>query len=591
MRQSALFATTLRDAPADADAASHQLLLRAGFIRQLAAGVYTYLPLGWRVLRAIERIVREEMDRSGAQELLMPAMQPAELWKESGRYNAYGPELIRLQDRHGREFALGPTHEEVITSLVRNEISSYRKLPVTLYQIQTKFRDERRPRFGLLRGREFLMKDAYSFDTDWEGLDRSYRSMYDAYMRIFTRCGLEFRPVEADAGTIGGQGETHEFMALTQIGEDTIATCPYCGYAANLEKAQAFFSVAAPQLPQQDESHGTTARMDNEEAASPALIKLHTPDVRTIGQLTRYLNIAPQAIIKTLIYCVDGNPYAVLVRGDHEVNELKVLNALGGDTIQLADAQTTVTATGAPVGFAGPVGLTLPLLVDEAVAAMETAVAGANEGEYHLAGVIPGCHFPLIRTGDFRTAKEGDRCLRCGEGQLQFSKGIEVGHVFKLGTKYSEPLAARYLDTNGREQSIIMGCYGIGISRLLSAIAEQHHDERGVIWPWAIAPYQIHILVISTKDAVQMALAEELYHELKQQGMEVLLDDRDERAGVKLNDSDLFGIPLRIVVGKHAAEGRVEYTERAKGEKQILTRAEAQFRALEMMRSAGKSVV
>lgn len=426
MRQSRLFANTLRDAPAEAEAVSHRLLLRAGYIRQLAAGIYTYMPLGRRVLHNVERILREELERAGAQELLMPALQPAELWKESGRYGAYGPELIRLTDRHQREFALGPTHEEVVTSLVKNEIGSYRRLPVTLFQIQTKFRDERRPRSGLLRGREFLMKDAYSFDASWEGLDRSYRAMYEAYHRIFERCGLTFRAVEADAGTIGGEGGTHEFMALAEIGEDTIAVCSHCGYAANVEKVMS--------------------------------------------------------------------------------------------------------------------------------------------------------DFPIERVGEHRNVKEGDSCFRCEEGKLRLAKGIEVGHVFKLGTKYSESLGARYLDENGREQPMIMGCYGIGVSRILSAIVEQHHDERGIVWPAAIAPYRAHLIPVSIKDLTQMKVAENLYDELRNRGIDVLLDDRDERAGVKFNDSELIGLPIRIVVGRDATDGNVEYVERASNNKSLLSMEEALMR-------------
>lgn len=561
MRQSQLFANTLREAPAEAEVTSHRLLLRAGFIRQLAAGIYTYMPLGWRVMHNVERILREELERAGAQELLMPALQPTELWKESGRYNAYGPELIRLTDRHQREFALGPTHEEVVTMLVKNEISSYRRLPVTLYQIQTKFRDERRPRSGLLRGREFLMKDAYSFDASWDGLDRSYRAMYDAYHRIFERCGLTFKAVEADAGAIGGEGGTHEFMALADIGEDTIAICSHCGYAANVEKATS-----------------KEERFEERGYAIPLYEKIHTPGVRTIEQLTQHLRINSADIMKTLIYIADGEPIAVLVRGDHEVNEIKVKNGLGVDTLALADVETTAAATGASVGFAGPIGLTIPLLVDEAVARMKAGVAGANESEFHVKNVVPGRDFPVERVGDFRNVKEGESCSRCEEGKLRFVKGIEVGHVFKLGTKYSEALGAHYLDTNGREQLIIMGCYGIGVSRIVSAIVEQHHDERGIVWPAAIAPYRVHLIAVSIKDETQRNVAEELYEALRQRGIDVLLDDRDERAGVKFNDSDLIGLPIRIVVGKDAIHGNVEYVDRCTNDKQLLSTDEALLR-------------
>lgn len=555
MRQATLFSTTLREAPSDAEVTSHQLMLRAGFIRQLAAGIYSYLPLGWRVLRKIEQIVREEMDRSSAQEILMPALQPTELWKESGRYTVYGPELIRLKDRHDREFALGPTHEEVVTTLVSNEINSYKRLPVTLYQIQTKYRDERRPRFGLLRSREFLMKDAYSFDISWEGLDRSYKNMYEAYMRIFTRCGLHFKAVEADAGAIGGEGGTHEFMALTDIGEDTIATCAHCDYAANLEKAQS----------------GTVIFEQNDENTAAAE-KVLTPGIRTIEQLMQFLQVESQTIIKTLIYLVDGKPVAVVVRGDHDVNETKLKYCINAESVELADTKTTENSTGAPIGFAGPMGLKIPIFVDTVITQMQSGIIGANEVDMHYRNVVPGRDFVWQQTGDIRNVIDGDPCPRCSQGDLQFIKGIEVGHVFKLGTKYSEELNARYLDSDGREQPFIMGCYGIGVSRILSAIVEQHHDNRGMIWPAAIAPFQVHIIPISIKDQAQMQMAEELYDTLSENGIEVLVDDRDERAGVKFNDSDLIGIPIRIVVGKYAENGNVEFIERKGNEKKILSK-------------------
>lgn len=564
MRQSTLFSSTLRNAPSDADTMSHQLLLRAGFIRGLAAGIYTYLPLGWRVLRKIEQIVREEMDRVGGQELLMPALQPAELWEESGRYNIYGPELIRLKDRHDREFALGPTHEEVITTLVKDEIGSYRRFPVILYQIQTKFRDERRPRYGLLRGREFLMKDAYSFDTDWEGLDRSYQKMVEAYFRIFNRCGLNFRAVEADAGAIGGEGGTHEFMALADIGEDTIVDCNHCNYAANLEKAQ--------------------SRIENLpvlEVKKTEIERMYTPDVRTIDQLSIYLQIEPRNIIKTLIYVVDGKPFAVLVRGDHEVNEIKLKNHLGADCLTLADHEMTAMTIGASIGFVGPIGLEIPILADRAVTQMQASFVGANEVNYHFKNVVPGRDFKVDETGDFRNAVEGDACPRCNKGELRYFKGIEVGHVFMLGTKYSEKLGARYLDASGKSQTSLMGCYGIGVSRILSAIVEQNHDERGMIWSVELAPYPIHIVPISIKNEIQMQVAEQIYDRLRKRGIEVLLDDRDERAGVKFTDSELMGIPIRLVVGKHAEHGSVEYVERKNNMSQVMSIEEAISRIIE----------
>ncbi|NOU96527.1 proline--tRNA ligase [Paenibacillus sp. LMG 31456] len=568
MRQQTLLLPTLREAPAEAEAISHQLMIRGGYIRQVAAGIYTYLPLGLRVLKKLERIIRDEMDRAGAQELLMPAMQPAELWQLSGRYSEYGPELIRFKDRHDREFTLGPTHEEVVTMLVANEINSYRKLPVTLYQIQTKFRDERRPRFGLLRGREFLMKDAYSFDTDWEGLDRTYWRMHEAYIRIFTVCGLHFRAVVADAGSIGGEGGTHEFMALAEIGEDTIVSCTLCDYAANLEKAEARTIEA-----QEKESGGDSQAYPHASRVE----KFHTPNIKTIEQLVQALGAAASQFIKTLLFMTaDGSPIAVLVRGDHEVNEIKVQNYLGSGELQLADAETTLRVTGAPVGFVGPVRLPadLPILVDQQVSALSGAIVGANERDYHLRNVQPGIDFPLERTGDFRNVTEGEPCPCC-EGTLVFHRGIEVGHIFKLGTKYSERLGARFLDSNGRNQTMIMGCYGIGVSRLLSAVVEQHHNETGLLWPQSIAPYQVHIIPVSSKDEEQMQLAEAIYEQLLQQRIEVLFDDRNERIGVKLKDSDFIGCPVRIVIGKEAVNELVEYKERQATESRLMTVEEA----------------
>ncbi|WP_422660119.1 proline--tRNA ligase [Paenibacillus sp. EC2-1] len=546
MKQSQLFMSTLREVPAEAEALSHQQLLRGGYIRQVAAGIYTYLPLGWRVLRKIENIIRQEMNASGAQELHMPAIQPAELWKESGRYDVYGPELIRLYDRHEREFVLGPTHEEVITSLVRQEVSSYRKLPVNLYQIQTKYRDERRPRFGLLRGREFIMKDAYSFDTDWEGLDHSYRNMYSTYERIFKRFGLRFKAVEADAGAIGGQGETHEFMALAEIGEDTIVSCSSCEYAANLEQAQ----MAVIDEADRRASAGTDEGISME--------KIATPNVKSIQELVEFLQVSSHQLIKTLLYKVDDKLIAVLVRGDREVNEVKVKSYLQAEAVELADAGEVQRATGAPTGFAGPVGLPLQLLVDHEVASMLEGITGANEVDMHLMRVRPGIDFSLEQTGDFRNAAEGDRCPRCGESLL-FHRGIELGHVFKLGTKYSDALSATYVDADGREKPFVMGCYGIGVSRVMAAIAEQSIEGERLVWPISVAPFQVHIIPVSVKDESQSALAERLYRDLTDMRLEVLLDDRDERAGVKFKDGDLLGAPIRIIVGRGAVSGEVEF--------------------------------
>ncbi|WP_405082955.1 proline--tRNA ligase [Paenibacillus chitinolyticus] len=567
MRQSRLLLTTLRESPADAEVISHRLMLRAGFIRQLAAGIYTYLPLGRRVLRKAEQIVREEMDRAGAQEMLMPVMQPAELWKESGRYSVYGPELMRLNDRHDREFTLGPTHEEVITSIVRGEINSYRKLPVTLYQIQTKFRDERRPRFGLLRGREFLMKDAYSFDANWEGLDESYRQMFQAYNRILTRCEVNFRAVEADAGAIGGEGGTHEFMALADVGEDTIAACTVCEYAANLEQAES-----------------RTVRTDSVERSEEKAVKFHTPGIRTIGQLVQSLGIRPSDIMKTIVYTADARHVAVVVRGDREVNEIKVKNYLRADDLSIADAAAVEEATGAPAGFVGPLGLNIPLLVDKEVLGMAFGIAGANEADYHYRNLDPGRDLADPEVGDFRQAAEGDRCPRCTEGVLKLSRGIEIGHVFKLGTKYSDKLEASFLDAAGNSTRMIMGCYGIGVSRILSAVIEQNHDTNGIIWPLALAPYQVHVIPVSIKDDVQVQAANDIYRRLQENGIEALMDDRDERPGVKFKDSDLIGIPFRIVIGKDAGQGKVEFAERRSGLKETITIQAACERILDRVR-------
>ncbi len=558
MKQSQLLIPTLREAPADAEAVSHKLMLRAGLIRQLASGVYTYLPLGFRVLKKVQDIVREEMDRAGAQELLMPAMQPAELWRESGRYDVYGPELIRLKDRHDREFALGPTHEEVITTLVAGEVNSYRQLPMTLYQIQTKYRDERRPRFGLLRGREFLMKDAYSFGRSWEELDETYRAMYEAYTRIFTRVGLNFRAVQADAGAIGGEGETHEFMALAEIGEDTIVVSENGTYAANLEKAEMFWEQPSAS-----------------NAEVPAMTRVHTPGAHTIEQLCAFFEREASVFVKTILYRVDGQAVAVVVRGDREVNETKVLNALGGEIIELADGADVERLTGAAVGFAGPAGLSgAKLLIDREVQAMESAIAGANETDYHVQNAKPGRDFEADLVGDYRNAEEGDLSPD-GSGALKFYRGIEVGHVFKLGTKYSEKLGADYLDEEGRRRTAIMGCYGIGISRILSAVVEQHYDENGIVWPKEIAPAAVHIIPASVKDEAQTKLAAELYERFRAAGVEALLDDRDERAGVKFKDADLLGLPYRIVVGREAGEGRVEFKSRSAADKETMTADQA----------------
>ncbi|PWK12674.1 proline--tRNA ligase [Tumebacillus permanentifrigoris] len=563
MRQNRMILPTLREVPKEAEVTSHKLMLRAGLVRQLVAGVYTYLPLGLRVLKKIENIVREEMNKSGAQELQMSVLQPAELWHETGRWDDYGPELVRLKDRHSRDFVLGPTHEEVITSLIKQEINSYKKLPINVYQIQTKFRDERRPRFGLMRGREFLMKDAYSFHTSYESLSETYDEMYKTYNAIFNRVGLKFRPVQANAGAIGGSGRNHEFMVLADVGEDTIAICDHCDYAANLEQAEAHGAEVA-----------AAGAAPSTEA--PAFEKIHTPNTKTIDQLVSTLGLEAQTFFKTLLYVVDDKPVAVVVRGDHEVNELKLKDLFDAKTLELADDATIERVTGAPTGFIGPVGLkNTALVVDKAVAGVQVGVAGANERDYHLQNVVPGRDFALERVADIRNVVEGDTCPSCKEGKIEFYRGIECGHIFELGTKYSVPINATFLDENQKAQTMIMGCYGIGVSRIMSAVLEQSHDDNGIVWPLSIAPFQVHLIPVNVKDETQVKVAEQLYTRLQQQGIEVLMDDRDERAGVKFKDSDLIGLPVRVTVGKMAGDGIVEFKVRQTGESKELTLEQA----------------
>ncbi|MDQ0927543.1 prolyl-tRNA synthetase [Bacillus atrophaeus] len=548
MRQSLTLIPTLREVPADADAKSHQLLLRAGFIRQNTSGVYSYMPLAYKVIKNIQTIVREELEKINAVEMLMPALQQAETWQESGRWYTYGPELMRLKDRHGREFALGATHEEVVTSLVRDEVKSYKRLPLTLYQIQSKFRDEKRPRFGLLRGREFIMKDAYSFHASEESLDETYQNMYGAYTNIFARCELNVRPVIADSGAMGGK-DTHEFMALSEIGEDTIAYSDESTYAANIEMAEVINRDAS----------------SSEEPK--ALEKVHTPDVKTIEELSGFLDISPEACIKSVLCKADDRFVLVLVRGDHEVNDIKVKNLLQAEVVELASREEVVQQLGTEPGFVGPVEVSkeVEVYADLAVKAMVNAVAGANEQNYHYKNVNVDRDAAIKEYADLRFIQEGDPSPD-GKGTIRFAEGIEVGQVFKLGTRYSEAMNATYLDENGRSQPMLMGCYGIGISRTLSAIAEQHHDEKGLIWPKSVAPYDLHILALNMKNDAQKELAEKLYETFKTEGYDVLFDDRAERAGVKFADSDLIGLPIRITVGKRADEGIVEVKIRKTGE-------------------------
>ncbi|MFZ5597896.1 MAG: proline--tRNA ligase [Bacillota bacterium] len=550
MKVTELLMPTLRETPAEAEVVSHQLLVRAGFIRKSAAGVYTYLPLAWRVIRKIEGIIREEMDREGGQEILMPILQPAELWKESGRWDVYGPELFRLKDRHGRDFSLGPTHEEIITDLVRNEVSSYKQLPLLLYQIQNKYRDERRPRFGLMRGREFIMKDLYSFDRDEEGLDITYTKMYQAYTRIFSRCGLKFRPVEADSGAIGGNN-THEFMVLADSGEAVVVYCPAesCGYAANVEKAE-----SPPDLRKGGENAGPA-----EEVA--------TPGMRTVDQVTSFLGVSPEQLIKTLIYRSEKGPVAALVRGDREANEIKIMKAVGAITLDLAGPDEVARLTGAEAGFAGPVGLTgVTVVADREVGALSSAVTGANRTGFHLVKVCPGRDFKPDVVADIRLVQAGDPCPCCGAPLVE-ARGIEVGQVFKLGEKYSKALGATFLDEKGQKRPIVMGCYGIGVTRTMAAAIEQNHDENGIIWPAAIAPYHAIVIPVSAKDGGQSELAWKVYRMLWEAGIEAVIDDRNERPGVKFKDADLIGYPVRITVGsKSVASGGLEVRSRRSGE-------------------------
>jgi len=549
MKQSMTLIPTLREVPADAEIKSHQLLLRAGFMRQNASGVYSYMPLGRKVLQKVEAIIREEMNNAGAAELLMPALQQAELWQESGRWYSYGPELMRLKDRHDREFALGATHEEVITSLVRDEVKSYKHLPLTLYQIQTKFRDEKRPRFGLLRGREFIMKDAYSFHATKESLDEVYQRIFQAYTNVFRRCGLNFRSVIADSGAMGGK-DTHEFMVLSEIGEDIIAYSDTSSYAANIEMAPVI--------------------ADYEKSFEPAkeLEKIHTGNNKTIDDVSTFLKAEPQQCIKSLLFRVDDRYVLVLVRGDHEVNDIKLKNFFEATAVELAEPGVTKEILGSSVGSLGPVGAeNIEIVADQAVESIVNGVCGANEEEYHYLNVNPGRDFKVSAYADFRFIKEGDPSPD-GQGRIVFAKGIEVGHVFKLGTRYSEAMDAVFLDENGRAKPMIMGCYGIGVSRTVAAVAEQFNDDKGLVWPLSVSPFDVHLIAVNMKDADQSALAEELYGGLQGAGFEVLMDDRQERPGVKFADSDLIGLPVRITVGKKAGEGIVEVKVRKTGEMQ-----------------------
>ncbi|WP_165230895.1 proline--tRNA ligase [Aquisphaera insulae] len=541
MRWSNALIPTLKETPADAVAPSHVLLVRAGMIRQLGAGTYTYLPLGLRVIHKAAQIVREEMDAAGAIELLMPALQPIELWKESGRFETFGDLLMKLTISGGQSMCLGPTHEEVITDLVRDLLNSYKQLPITLYQIQTKFRDEPRPRFGIVRTREFLMKDAYSFDADVAQLNKSYDAMYEAYCRVFDRCGLPYVIVEAESGPIGGDA-SHEFMVPCSTGEDRVIQCPKCGYAANQERAEI----------------GAAEASATQDHSAPAYEKVETPNKRTIREVCEFLKVEESGSAKLLVFLGDGKPVAALIRGDHEANEPKVRRAFGVSTLVPADAETIQKATGAPMGFLGPVNIKIPMIIDRAVAAMPTVVVGGNEADVHLKGVVPGRDFPLQKVHDLRNADAGDPCPRCGAG-MENRAGLEIGHVFKLGTKYSKAMGATYLDEKGAEVPLIMGCYGIGINRIMAAAVEASHDANGIVWPTAIAPYTVVIAPLQVTSEAVMQATSELERALEAAGVDVLVDDRDLRPGVKFKDVDLIGVPLRVVIGDRGVkEGSIE---------------------------------
>lgn len=567
MRFSRTLIPTLKETPAEAEVVSHQLMLRAGYIRKLAAGIYTWLPLGYRVLRKVERIVRQEMDRAGAQEILMPGVQPAELWQESKRWDFYGKELLRFKDRHDHEFCLAPTHEEVVTDLIRREVRSYRDLPLNLYQIQTKFRDEIRPRFGVMRAREFLMKDAYSFDVDEASSIASYENMRQAYRAIFDRLGLKYSMVEADSGAIGGS-YSHEFMVLAATGEDDIVSCQKCEYAANLEKAQGAAPAGGPAAPSRD------------------LEAVNTPGTHTVQQVAEFLGVGAAQVAKTLIYMADGQAVAAVVRGDRELNEVKLKNLTGAAEVFLADPATIQQVTGGPLGFSGPVGLAIPVFVDPELYQEPALVAGANAVDTHLVGLNISRDVPQARQADLRNAAPGDPCPRCG-GELTFARGIEVGHIFRLGAKYSQALGATFLDAEGATQTIIMGCYGIGVSRIVAAAIEQGHDDNGMILPLAIAPFSVAVLPMAASGPAAET-AERLYGELLAAGVDAVIDDRDLRPGVKFKDGDLIGIPLRLVVGeKGLKNGQVEIKNRASGEVEMVALDQAVARLTELVARGG----
>jgi prolyl-tRNA synthetase len=567
MRWSRYYLYTTREVPNDAEVISHQLMVRTGMIKKVAAGIYTYLPFGWRSLQKFMAIVRREMNAAGAIELSMPDIQPAELWQESGRWQRYGKELLRIKDRHERDFVFGPTHEEVITDTVRRDVKSYRQLPFNLYQIQTKFRDEIRPRFGLMRGREFIMKDAYSFGADQASLDESYEAMRAAYCRIFEACDLDYTMVEADSGAIGGSA-SHEFMVVAATGESSVVRCPSCGYAANVERAE---------MRRLEPASG--------EAHPPQeMQQVATPGKRTIEEVSRFLKISPKRLVKTLIYETEKGLVAALIRGDREINEVKLANHFDVQHLTLASEEKVRAATGAPVGFAGPVGLKdARVVADVGVRSLVNFATGANQEDAHLINVNWGRDVDLSDWADLLLVTGGDPCPRC-DGTLELFRGIEVGHIFKLGTKYSEAMGCVYTDEAGIDKPMIMGCYGVGIGRTVAAAIEQNHDKDGIIWPRPLAPFEVLLIAVNPEDAAVKGAAEALYAQLLEKGVEVLFDDRDERPGVKFKDADLIGIPVRITVGaKSLADGKVEVSLRRDREKLMVTPAEAVGKAVELL--------
>ncbi len=566
MRFSKLFAPTLKESPADAEIPSHKLLVRAGFIRKKASGLYDILPLGVRVLLKIEKIIREEMNRAGAQEVILPIMHPAELWIESGRWNAYGKEMIKFEDRHGRSYALGPTAEEMITDLVRKEVKSYKDLPLNLYQIGRKFRDEIRPRFGLMRAREFIMKDAYSFHTSDEDAEREYWNMYETYSRIFSRMGLKFKAVEADTGEIGGSF-SHEFMVIADTGEGKLVFCEKCGYAASTEKAEA----VKPEVP------------ESRESLFKEIEKVSTPNVKRIEEVSNFLNVPKNNILKLLVYIVDGKPVAVAVRGDKDVEETKLKNAFKAKEIRLATEEEIEKFTGQPKGFLSPINLSIPVYADYSVIPLVNFVAGAGEKDYHLRNVNWGRDFKVEKFIDVAEVKGGEPCPKCGN-PLTEKRGIEVGHIFKLGTKYSKAMNATFVDENGEEKPIVMGCYGIGVTRVMAAAVEQNYDENGIVWTPEIAPFEVIVIPVNVKNDEIRETAEKIYEELKNKGLDVLIDDRNARPGFKFKDADLIGIPVQVIVGKKVSEGKVEIKVRKTGEKVEVPIEEAASRALETLR-------